>query len=144
MGGRMRRVGIAVAALSLLVVAGAASAGFADDGNVTRATYDSGWQGLDEEIHPVGPGTTYQSSWVGLDEEVHPGTKFDSGWQGLDEEIHPVAPGAAQADSTEPVPASGGTNDIPVFALAVGLGLAALIVVMATVYRKRTRFAHAR
>jgi hypothetical protein len=133
MGGRMRRMGIAVAALSLLLVAGPATAALGDDAS---------WQGLDEQIHPVAPGTTYDSSWKGLAEQIHPGTKFDSGWQGLDEEVHPVAPGTVNADDTEAVPSSSGSSNFPVFAVAFGLGLAALFgAVLASVYRRRTRAA---
>jgi hypothetical protein len=163
MGGRMRRTGIAVAALSLLLVAGQAPAAFADDRNATSSNYDSSWQGLDEQIHPVAPGASYDSSWQGLDEQIHPvapgasydsswqgldeqihpvapGARFDSSWQGLDEQIHPVAPGTVNADSTESVPSSSGSSNFPVFAVAFGLGLAALLgALVATAYRRRTR-----
>jgi hypothetical protein len=137
MGGGMRRMGIVVAALALLVVAGPASMAFADDPTRSRTKYDSSWQGLDQEIHPA---STFDSSWQGLDEQVHPAAKFDSSWQGLDEQIHPVA--TSQALSTDPVPPRGGTSDTLVLALALGLGLATVIAIMAA-YRRRMRLASA-
>jgi hypothetical protein len=126
MAGGMRRTGIAVAALSLLVVAGSISAAYADDRGSATATICSDWKGVDEEIHPVAPGT-----------------KVDSDWRGLDEEVHPVAPGARQAGSTESEPASSGIISMPLFALGLGLGLAGLIAGVAVAYRRRTRPVHA-
>jgi hypothetical protein len=114
-------MGIVVAALALLVVAGPASMAFADDPTRSRTKYDSSWQGLDQEIHPA--------------------STFDSSWQGLDEQIHPVA--TSQAPSTDPVPPRGGTSDTLVLALALGLGLATVIAIMAA-YRRRMRLASAR
>jgi hypothetical protein len=130
MSGGMRRMGIAVAALSLLLVVGPATAALAD----------ASWQGLDEEVHPVAPGTSYDASWKGLDEQVHPGARFDSGGQGLDEEVHPVAPGTVNADATESVPSSSGSSNFPVFGVAFSLGLFALLgAALATVYQRRNR-----
>jgi hypothetical protein len=132
---------MAVAALSLLLVAGPASAALAEDRETTKVSSNADWRGLDEELHPVAPGTS-DSGWSGMAQEIHPvapGTKVDSSWQGLDQEMHPVAPGTAQADSSESAPSRDGSSDVPVFALVLGIGLATLIAVTAAAYRRRPR-----
>jgi len=62
MGGRLRTVGIAVAALSLLLMAGPATLALADGPDTAHVQYTSGWQGLGDEMHPVAPSPQAQTA----------------------------------------------------------------------------------